>query len=60
MFVDVLVLICLLLVMFLPYFIVRSRKHKNQTVVFWINLILGWTVIFWLPLLVYSLVSDAD
>lgn len=56
---DLLGLICLILLMFLPFFIARSRKHKQKRAIFWINLLLGWTILIWLPLLVYSLVSDA-
>lgn len=55
---DVVSLIALLLVMFLPFWIAQSRHHKNKKVIFWICLLLGWTVIVWLPLVVYSLISN--
>jgi hypothetical protein len=60
MFGEVIVLILLLLVMFLPTFIARSRNHKHKTVCIWVNLLVGWTIIGWIPLLVWSLMSKAD
>jgi hypothetical protein len=57
---ELLTLILFLGLMFLPTFIARSRNHKHKTACFWINLILGWTVLAWIPLLVWSLASKAD
>jgi len=55
---EILGLILFALFMFLPTFIARSRNHKSKKTCFWINLLLGWTVIGWIPLLIWSLVSD--
>lgn len=59
MFGDILVIIAMTLIMFLPTFIASSRDHKYTKRCFWINLLLGWSVIAWLPLLIWSLVSKA-
>ena len=52
-------LITFILILFLPYFIARSRDHRFKTKIFWMNLLFGWTLIFWIPLIIYALVSDA-
>ena len=57
---DLIVFVCMVLLYFLPFFIARSRNHKNTQTVFWINLLLGWVIIFWIPLIIYSLASDAQ
>lgn len=58
MVVDIILFVVMLVVMFLPTFIANAREHKNTGVCFWINLLLGWSAIVWLPLLVWSLVSS--
>ncbi len=50
----------LLLLYFLPGVIAEARHHPNHWMIFGLNLILGWTVIGWIALLVWSLVSPSQ
>ena len=52
-------LIAFILILFLPFWIAHSRDHKYQKRIFWVNLLLGWTLIVWIPLIIYSLISNA-
>jgi Superinfection immunity protein len=38
----------------LPWTISIFRGLRNSTAIFWINLLLGWTLIFWIVALVKS------
>jgi len=59
MIADLLVLFFVVLFMFIPTFIARSRHLKRRVACFWVNLFLGWTVIIWVPLLVWSVLTSA-
>ena len=39
----------------LPWAIAAVRGHRNAWSVFWVNLLLGWTVIGWIIALVMSI-----
>jgi hypothetical protein len=39
---------------FLPALVARERKHKNYTPILLVNLLLGWTGLFWIGALVWS------
>jgi cytochrome c biogenesis protein CcdA len=43
---------------FLPSFIDLIRKHKNFIPIFVLNLILGWSIIFWILALIWSFTDD--
>jgi len=59
MFVDFVVFLLVWCIMFSPTFIAYNRKLKRRFACFWINLLLGWTVIIWIPLLIWSLLTSA-
>ena len=46
-----------LIIIFMPTLIAFSRHLKHKNICFWTNLFLGWTIIFWIPLLVWSMFS---
>jgi hypothetical protein len=48
----------LVFVMFIPALVARQRRLKHKVACFWINLVLGWTLIVWFPLLCWSLFSN--
>ena len=53
---GVLVLILVILVLgayFLPSIVAAARKHRNNTAIFFLNLLLGWSVIGWVGALVW-------
>jgi len=43
--------------MFIPTLVGRARHIKHTVICFWINLFLGWSIIFWLPLLVWTFLT---
>lgn len=43
---------------FLPWLIALSRQHNSCAGIFLVNLILGWTVLFWIVCLVWSLSTN--
>ena len=51
---QIIILVVMLLLYFLPYVIAKIRKIKNSTSVFWLNLFLGWTVIGFFVLVFYA------
>jgi hypothetical protein len=59
MIADILVLVFLTVFMFVPTLIARYRHLKKKVPCFWVNLFLGWTVLVWLPLLVWSIMTDS-
>ena len=57
---GVLVLILVILVLgayFLPSIVAAARKHPNNTSIFFLNLLLGWSVIGWVGALVWALIN---
>lgn len=42
---------------FLPWAIAATRGKSNTGVVFWVNLVLGWTVVGWVVALVMALTA---
>jgi hypothetical protein len=40
---------------FVPFYIARYRHVNGQQLVFWLNLLLGWTLFAWIILIVVSL-----
>lgn len=48
-----------LVVVFAPTIVAWRRHLRNITTCFWINLLLGWSIFFWLPLLIYVILSNS-
>ena len=40
---------------FVPFYIARYRRVNGQQIVFWFNLIFGWTLVAWAILIVVAL-----
>jgi Superinfection immunity protein len=55
--VGVAVLFGLLWLYLLPAWIAKKRKHHNAKAIFWLNLLLGWSLIGWAGALVWALVE---
>ena len=51
--------IVVLIVYFLPFYIALVRKHSKRWMIFFVNLILGWTFIAWAILIFYSAFSKS-
>lgn len=43
---------------FLPAVVALGRKHKNRTSIFLVNLLLGWTLLFWVVALVWAFTAS--
>lgn len=52
--------IFLLWIAFLPLWIARVRKHTHSLAIFLINLLLGWTLLFWLIALIWAFVGKEE
>jgi len=56
--IDILAYILLGVFIFIPTLIARCRHVKNIVACFWINVLLGWSFLIWLPLLVWSIMTN--
>jgi len=56
------IILCIVLVIlsWLPVIIAFKRKHKDRWGIFALNFFLGWTGIFWIAALVWSLSNDGN
>jgi hypothetical protein len=55
--VELVVAFCLY---FIPTVIAVSRKHRNVAGIFFLNLLLGWTILGWIGAFVWSFVSPSQ
>lgn len=58
--VGIAVLFIAALLYFLPFFIANARRHPQQGSIFFINLIVGWTLIGWLAALIWSVTGQPE
>lgn len=56
---EFVVVILALLVMFIPTFVAYRRNLKRRFACFWINLLIGWTIIGWIPLIAWASLTSA-
>ncbi len=54
---ELLLIVLIFALYFLPTLIAVLRQHKNTLAVFLLNLLLGWTVLGWIGSLVWSVVK---
>lgn len=59
MLLDLFIVILFIAAMFVPTYIAYSRKLKRRFACFWINLLIGWTIIGWIPLIAWAALSSA-
>ncbi|MCG8306873.1 MAG: superinfection immunity protein [Cytophagales bacterium] len=52
---EILIYVLAAIAYFVPFYIARYRRVNGQQIVFWFNLIFGWTLIAWCILIVVSL-----
>ena len=57
-FTEIIVLIFLLAIYFIPTIVAFSRNKNNRTAIFVLNLFLGWTLVGWIVSLVWACISD--
>jgi len=54
---EMLLVVLIFTVYFLPTLIAFLRQHKNKLAIFLLNLLLGWTVLGWVVSLVWSVIK---
>ena len=52
--IELLVIVLIFAVYFLPTLVAVLRQHKNRIAIFLLNLFLGWSVLGWVVSLVWS------
>jgi hypothetical protein len=50
-------LFCLIVLYFIPALVAFDRRHCNKASILVLNLLLGWTFVFWVAALVWALTS---
>jgi len=45
---------------FVPFYIARYRRINGQQLIFWFNLLFGWTLVAWAILIVVALSIKGD
>jgi hypothetical protein len=53
--IEIFIYILAALLYFIPSYIVWFRKVNGQQIVFWLNLLLGWTFFAWVLLIVVAM-----
>ena len=53
---ELLLIVLIFALYFLPTLIAFLRQHKNKLAIFLLNLLLGWTVLGWVVSLVWSVI----
>jgi len=59
MLLDLFMLVLFLIFLFVPTYIAYHRNLKRRFACFWVNLLFGWTIIIWIPLLIWSMLTSA-
>ena len=54
---ELLLVVLIFVIYFLPTLIAFLRQHKNSLAIFLLNLLLGWTVLGWVASLVWSVMK---
>lgn len=54
---ELLLVVLMFVLYFLPAVIALLRKHKNKLAIFLLNFLLGWTVLGWMVSLIWSVIK---
>lgn len=57
---EILLYILAAVLYFVPFYIARYRGVNGQKLVFWFNLLFGWTLFAWIILIVVALSLNTD
>ena len=52
--------IVFLLLYLIPFWVAKSRKHVRKRAIFWLNLFFGWTLLFWILMLVWAIIGESN
>jgi len=59
MLIDSLIFVVVLFITFIPSMIAFHRRLKRRWACLIVNALLGWTVIFWIPIWIWSMLTNA-
>ena len=59
LWIELITIVVGMAVYFLPAIVANRRGATHEISIFWLNFLLGWTVIFWIVLLVWT-VAETD
>jgi len=51
---EIMLVVLIFILYFLPFLIVSFRQHKNILAIFLLNLALGWTFLGWIAALIWA------
>lgn len=57
---GLLILAIMLALYFIPEIVAGARRHRSAGAVFALNLLLGWTFVFWVIALVWALTYQGE
>lgn len=57
---ELIIAIVAFLIYFIPTYIAFKREHNKKWFIFWLNLLLGGTVIIWLLVFVWSIIGEKN
>ena len=55
---EILVLVLIVFMYFLPTVVANSREHKNKPAICVLNIFLGWTMIGWVIALIWAFTDN--
>lgn len=58
--IGLIVFVSFLFIYLLPTYIAHQRNHRGTLSIFLVNLVLGWTLLFWFACLVWSVNSNVE
>ena len=58
--VNILASFVLMCVYLIPYYVGYYNKKRHENMIFWVNLLVGWTVVGWLAVLIWAFAKDRD
>lgn len=59
MLIDLVIFLLAICILFIPTFIAYNRKLKRRVACLVVNILFGWTIIVWIPLLIWTMLTSA-
>lgn len=59
MLLEIFMIVIFIVVLFVPSFVAYKRNLKRRVACLWVNALFGWTIIVWVPLLIWSMLTSA-
>lgn len=52
--------VLLVILYFVPTFVAKCRRHNDGRAIFWLNILLGWTILGWIASLVWANTGNVE